>query len=114
MIKSLHKILALACYGVIPYYHTKLSQHIRNTQVKNFKTRNRIKIPNHVAVLAAIILLVSSVATPTSQSSTAAGTSLTQQLNDAVVEPAVIELATVAATVSKPATFTISSLIFRF
>jgi hypothetical protein len=79
--------------------------------VKTFKNRNRLKIPNRIAGLAAILLLVSSVVAPVNPDSQ---TTLAQQLNEAVVEEAVTELTTVAVAVTKPAAATISSLIFRF
>ncbi len=79
--------------------------------MKAVQTRHRIKIPNRIAVLAAIMLLVSSVV---GTGEPDAPNTMAQQLNDTVVEGAVTELATVAAAVSKPAASTISSLIFRF
>lgn len=79
--------------------------------MKNFKTRNRIKIPNSIAALAAILLLVISVADPGNPN---AQNIMAQQTSENVVDETVAEIETVAATARKPATFNISSLIFRF
>lgn len=79
--------------------------------MKRFKFKHRLKIPNRIAALAAILLLVSSVAdtgSPDAQSMTA------QQMSEAVIEETVNELATVTASVPKSGSFNISSLIFRF
>jgi hypothetical protein len=78
--------------------------------MKKFKMKNRLKIPNRVAALAAVTLLVTGVAgpgNPDDQLITA------QQVTDAV-EETTAELATAAASVRKPGSFNISSLIFRF
>ncbi len=79
--------------------------------MRKFKIKNRLKIPNRVAALAAILLLVSSVA-DTDKSDTQTMTA--QQMSEAVIEETVNELATVTTTTSRRGSFNISSLIFRF
>lgn len=79
--------------------------------MKNFTTRNRIKIPNRIAALAAILLLVTSVSDPHNPDEQ---TTLAQQQKDNVVDETAAEYATVAAAMHKPGSFNISSLIFRF
>lgn len=76
--------------------------------------RNRIKIPNRVAALAALSIVLGSIAHPEQLQMPDNQESLVQQNRNSSVDEAVTELAGVAVTAAKPVNLDISSLIFRF
>jgi len=79
-----------------------------------FYRRTRMKISNRIAAMAAMGLLLSSVAGPSLLTLKAAQNSVAQQENTSVTDETVTELVGVAVTAAKPVARNISSLIFRF
>jgi len=76
--------------------------------------RNRIKIPNGVAALAAIVVVLGSMAHPDHLKLADNQDSQTQQDKNSSVDESVSELVGVAVSAAKPVKLNISSLIFRF
>ncbi len=78
------------------------------------KIKNRLKIPNRIAAMAAIMLLMSSFVDSTHLTTNATQSSVEQNVTVSNADEAVTDLVTVAVTAAKPASINISSLIFRF
>jgi len=76
--------------------------------------RTRLKISNRIAAVAAMGLLLSSVADPSLLTLKTTQNSVAQQENTSVTDETVTELVGVAVTAAKPVARNISSLIFRF
>lgn len=80
-----------------------------------FRTnRNRIKIPNGVAALAALVAMLGIIAHPDQLKLADNQVSLAQQEKNSTVDESVSELVGVAVSAAKPVKLKISSLIFRF
>jgi len=102
---------------VLVLYHTTTlnKQAILECTVMLSRTiRNRPKIPNRVAALAAVLIVVSCIADPEQLKLADSHNSLTQQDSNSSVDETVNELVGVAVAAVKPANFNISKLIFRF
>ncbi len=81
------------------------------------RLKNRPKIPNRVAALAAILLLLSSLAVPTlDPTNKLSGMQVENMLTegDSLAEESIAELVGVSPPARAPKSFNISSLIFRF
>jgi hypothetical protein len=82
-----------------------------------FRKSSRIKVPDGIAVLAALLLLVSSLAGHQAALQPATGTVLLQgpkPITAATLQTDTAEMTTVSTPARKSRSFNISSLIFRF
>ena len=80
----------------------------------NRSNRNRIEIPNGLAALAALAIVLGCIADPEQISIADSRKALAGEETNSSLDDTVTDLVGVAVAAAKPVTFSISSLIFRF